>query len=257
MPTQRLKPVVIDSLRLLQRPERSREVHIPEPRKSPLDPYLPAAWPPEPACWPAWLAQLNPSNAACYWKSSWLLFSLELSKREFTVVVDALYVSAVEDILMLIVAGGPQVHRCTYEPAAAYWITCHDTNRTWRTVLLMPVLHMFPNLRRDSAATIELLVESGIEVMHDCPEVAFQRVVVDRALPVAIDAIVHVGDYCLYCPIRNVHSRVFDDLSYDLFFKRAAMCEDPIGIVVCHGCPVTVLLFHHLFYHGFAIFVPW
>src|SRR5215469_2735172 len=86
-----------------------------------------------------------------------------------------------------------------------------------RMVVLMPVLHMVPNLCCDSAAAIELLIESGIEVMHDHPELALQRVVVDRTLSVALDAVVHIGDRRFYRPVRYVSSRIFDDLSYHLF----------------------------------------
>ena len=132
-----------------------------------------------------------------------------------------------------------------------------DTNRIWRTVLLMPVFHVLPGLHRNGAATVVFLVKSWIEVMHDRSEVALQGIVVNRALTVAINAVVHVGDCCLYCPVGYVYSRVFDDLPDDLCLKGAAMREDPIGIVIRHGCSVAVLLFHHLFYHGLAIFVPW
>src|SRR2546423_5841413 len=61
-----------------------------------------------------------------------------------------------------------------------------DTNRIWRTVLLMPVFHVLPGLHRNGAATVVFLVKSWIEVMHDRSEVALQRIVVDRALTVAI-----------------------------------------------------------------------
>src|SRR6266567_4764947 len=121
----------------------------------------------------------------------------------------------------------------------------------------MPVLHMFLDLRRDRAIGIELLVESGIKMMHDSPEVALQGVVVNRALSIAIDAVVYIGDHRLYRPIRYVHGRVFDDLTYDLFFKGAAVCEDPIGLIGRHRGPVAILLLHHLLYHGLAIFVAW
>src|SRR6266436_5312621 len=52
-----------------------------------------------------------------------------------------------------------------------------------------------------------------------------------------------------------MHSRVLHDLPYDLWLKRTTMCEDPVGLIVGHGPPLTILLFHHLLHHRFPILV--
>src|SRR5215469_789894 len=121
----------------------------------------------------------------------------------------------------------------------------------------MPVLHMLLYLRGDAAVAIVLFVEGGVKMVHNGSEVALQGVVVDRALTVAIDAVVYVGNGCFRRPLRDAHRRVLHDLADNLWLEWTAMCEDPVGVVVRHGGPVTVLLIHHLPDDGFAVFVAW
>src|SRR5215469_10201762 len=98
----------------------------------------------------------------------------------------------------------------------------------------MPVLHMLLYLRGDAAVAIVLFVEGGVKMVHNGSEVALQGVVVDRALTVAIDAVVYVGNGCFRRPLRDTHRRVLHD-----------------------GRPVTVLLIQHLLDDGLAVFVAW
>ena len=65
----------------------------------------------------------------------------------------------------------------------------------------MPVLHVLVNLRRDAAVTVVLLVECGVHMVNNRTEIALQGVVVDRALPVPVNAVVYVCDDCFDGPI--------------------------------------------------------
>ena len=62
--------------------------------------------------------------------------------------------------------------------------------------MLMPLLHVFVNLRWDAAVAVVLFVECGIHMVDNHTEIALQGVVVDRALPVAVNAVVYVCDDC-------------------------------------------------------------
>lgn len=65
----------------------------------------------------------------------------------------------------------------------------------------MPVLHVLVNLRQDTAFIVVLLVECGVHMVNNHTEIAFQGVVVDWALPVAVNAVVHVSDDCFDRPV--------------------------------------------------------
>src|SRR6516162_2710545 len=98
----------------------------------------------------------------------------------------------------------------------------------------MPVLHVLSGLRRDAAVTVVLFIEGGVQMMDYHTEIAFQGVVIDRALPVAVNTVIYVCDSCFDRPVRDVHGRVLGDLAYDFWLEWSAVSEDPVGIIVRH-----------------------
>src|SRR5579884_1660434 len=110
----------------------------------------------------------------------------------------------------------------------------------------MPVLHVFANLLRDTALAVVLFIECSVHMVDDSSKVALQGVVVNWALSVLVNAVVDVRNGCLCCPVGNAHSRVFDNLADDLWLEGTAVSEDPVGLVVRHCCPLSVLLVEHL-----------
>src|SRR2546421_8198630 len=119
----------------------------------------------------------------------------------------------------------------------------------------MPVLHVLVNLRLDAAFTIVLFVECRVHMVDDHSEIALQGVVVDRTLPVPVNAVVNVSDGCLDSPVRDAHCRILDDLACDLWLKGTAVSEDPVGLIVCHRCSMPVLLFHHQLHYFSTVLV--
>src|SRR5216684_7806155 len=119
----------------------------------------------------------------------------------------------------------------------------------------MPVLHVLVNLRRDAALTVVLLVECGVHMVNNHTEITLQGVVVDRALPVPVNAVVYVCDDCLDRPVRDAHGRILGDLTYNFWLEWTAMSEDPIGLIIRHRCPMPVLLFQHLLNNLGAVLV--
>ncbi len=130
--------------------------------------------------------------------------------------------------------------------ATSYANYVKKANGMYGTAWLMPVFHVLPGLRRDAAVTVVLFVEGGVQMVDNYPKVALQGVVVDRALPVPVNAIVYVSDGCIDRPVRDMHCRVIDDLAYDLRLEGATVSENPVGLIARHCCPMPVLLFHHL-----------
>ena len=123
--------------------------------------------------------------------------------------------------------------------AASYGKYAKKANESHGTAWLMPVLHMLLYLRGDAAVAVVLFVEGGIKMVHNGSEVALQGVVVGRALTVAIDAVVYVGNGCFRRPLRDAHRRVLYDLADNLWLEWAAVSEDPVGVVDRHGGTVT------------------
>src|SRR6266496_4462574 len=119
----------------------------------------------------------------------------------------------------------------------------------------MPVLYVLVNLPRDAAITVVLLVEGGVQMVDNYSEVALQGVVIDRTLPVSVNAVVYIGNRRFHCPVGYAHGRVFDDLAYHLRLEGATMGEHPVGLIIRHCCAMPVLLFHHLLDDLCAVFV--
>src|SRR5260370_9852149 len=94
-------------------------------------------------------------------------------------------------------------------------------------------------------------------MVDDHTEIAFQGVVVDRALPIAVNAVVYVCGDCFDRPIRDAYGRFLGDFTYDIRLEWTAVGKNPVGLIVRHRCPMPVLLFQHLFYNLGAVFVAW
>src|SRR5581483_1431850 len=85
--------------------------------------------------------------------------------------------------------------------------------RTAVSSISVPVGHVVADLRSSRRPVVELVVERLVDVVSDDRQVALQRVDVDGALPVLLDAVVDVGDGRFPGPVRHLDLGPVDDLA--------------------------------------------
>src|SRR5215470_12699699 len=112
-------------------------------------------------------------------------------------------------------------------------MTClYSTWPSLQTPPSVPAPHVLANLLRDvAAAHVVAVVERLVDVVDHRAEVALHGVEVDRALAVALDAVVDVGDRSLDRPVGDLHGRVLDQLAHHLELEEAAVDQHPVVTV--------------------------